>query len=243
MTEGAMTTDLANYTIGFPLYPGFDSLDVLGPFQVFTFLGVKPLLLAATKTPVTSFENVAIQPHYTFAEVDNAPLKLNAFFVPGGSGDGVAGALNAGPLGQNPYLDFLVRQAPSVSLRISVCTGALLLGAAGLLRGYQATTHWAFHNLLARFPGVLLAAGYPRYVIDRNLITGGGISSGIDEALAVAAILAGPAAAQRVQLSIQYAPNPPYQAGDPSQAPPDVLYTTAQTMSSDNLTQAVAQFI
>ena len=107
----------------------------------------------------------------------------------------------------------------------------------------MATTHWAYHTILQSFKGVTLASGYPRYVIDRNLITGGGISSGIDEALAIAGILAGDASAERVQLSMQYAPNPPYQAGDPSQAGPAVLYTTSNSMGITELAEAFEDFL
>jgi len=237
-----MTNDLKNYTIGFPLYPGFDSLDVLGPFQVFTFLGVNPVLLSMDSHPVTSFEGVTIKAHKTFKDVDQDKLKLDAFFVPGASGDGLKGVLALGPLGQNAYLDFLTQQAATVKMRLSVCTGALLLGAAGLLQGYTATTHWAFQTILQSFPGVTLASGYPRYVIDRNLVTGGGISSGIDEALAIAGILAGDANAEIVQLSMQYAPNPPYRSGDPSQAGPTVLYAASNSMGISSLAEAFNDF-
>lgn len=243
-----MTTDLSNYTIGFPLYTGFDSLDVLGPFQVFTFLGVKPILLAAHSHPVKSLEGVQIQPHETFKHVyslknPEGNVKLDAFFVPGANTDGLKSVLELGPMGDNKYLDFLVEQAEVVQMRLAVCTGALLLGAAGLLEGYTATTHWAYHNILASFPGVNLASGYPRYVIDRNLVTGGGISSGIDEALAIAGILGGDTAAEGVQLSMQYAPNPPYHAGDPTQAGPSVLYSIGNGMGATDLAQAFDAFI
>ncbi len=245
-----MPTDLKNYTIGFPLYPNFDSLDVMGPFQVFTFLGVNPILLAAENT-VTSFEGITLTLKNTFDDVymgemddvNKSKIKLDAFFVPGASSAGLKGVLDLGPLGDNAYLDFLAAQADLVKMRLSVCTGALLLGAAGLLDGYTATTHWAFQTILQSFPGVTLAPGYPRYVIDRNLVTGGGISSGIDEALAIAAILSDDATAQRIQLSIQYAPNPPFQSGDPSQAGPKVLYAASNDMDITALAGVFNDFI
>jgi cyclohexyl-isocyanide hydratase len=241
--ELKMNQSLANYTIGFPLYDKFDSLDVLGPFQVFTFLGANPVLLAAKDT-VTSFEGVTVKPNNTFDDIYHGKVKLDAFFVPGASSQGLQGVLDLGPLGKNVYLDFLVSQAqlPTVKLHLSVCTGALLLGAAGLLKGYTATTHWAFLSILESFEGVTVASGYPRYVIDRNLVTGGGISSGIDEALAIAAILSDDATAQRIQLSMQYAPNPPYQSGDPSQAGPTVMYAASNYMDITNVAKSFAKF-
>jgi cyclohexyl-isocyanide hydratase len=133
-----MTTDLKNYTIGFPLYDKFDSLDVMGPFQVFTFLGANPILLAE-KDSVTSFEGVTvkIKKNNNFDDVYKGKVKLDAFFVPGANSEGLQGVLALGPVGKNAYLDFLVSQAQltTVKMHLSVCTGALLLGAAGLLKG------------------------------------------------------------------------------------------------------------
>ena len=104
------------------------------------------------------------------------------------------------------------------------------MATAGLLNGYTATTHWAYKSILKGFPGIDVAAGYPRFVIDEKVITGGGISSGIDEAFAIAAILAGKERAKIVQLTMQYAPNPPFNNGDPSVAGPTVLYQTTNEL-------------
>ena len=106
------------------------------------------------------------------------------------------------------YLDFLKKMSGNAKFVASVCEGAMLLAAAGLLDGYTVTTHWAFYPCMARFPKVTLASGYPRYCLDRTRLTGGGISSGLDEALTLIQLLSGTEAAQQVQRSTQYYPRP-----------------------------------
>jgi len=127
-------------------------------------------------------------------------------------------------------LSFLLKQASGARLIASGCVGSILLASAGLLDGFTATTHWAFQTVLAEFPNVLLAPGYPRYVIDANRITGGGISSGLDESMAISAILLGDNSARRAQLAMQYAPHPPFHDGDPSQAGPAILQEVSASM-------------
>ncbi len=202
-------TETEALKVGFPLYDGFDSLDVLGPFQTFTFADMDRYLLAETCDPVTSFEGVALQPRKTFCDCP----QLDVLFVPGGA-DPVA-VLQKGPLGNNAYLDFLAKQAPKCKLVCSVCTGSLLLAGAGLLDGYTATTHWVFRDVLRLFP-CQVAEGYPRYVPSGNRITGAGISSGLDEALYIVSVLYGDDAARRGQLAMQYHPQPGFHCGDPS---------------------------
>jgi cyclohexyl-isocyanide hydratase len=197
--------------VGFPLYPGFDSLDVLGPFQTFTFAGMDRYLLAESCDAVTSFEGVALQPRATF---DACP-QLDVIFVPGGSNP--VAVLQQGRPGCNPYLDFLSRQAPGAKLVCSVCTGALLLAGAGLLDGHTATTHWAFKDVLRLFP-CRVVDDYRRYVQSANRITGGGIASGLDEALYIVSVLYGVDAARRGQLAMQYHPQPAFHCGDPDDA-------------------------
>ena len=207
--------------VGIPLYEGFDSLDVLGPYQVFTLLGtgfVKPCLVAETSAPVTSFEGVSIVPDYSF---DDCP-RLDVPYVPGGPGvDALFAETN---IDDNPFLSFLRGQIDGATLVCSVCTGALLLAAVGGLDGLSATTHWAYKTALGVFPQVTVADGFPRFVIDGSRVTGGGISSGIDQGLAIAALIAGPEQAAGVQLAMQYAPDPPFDDGDPSTASPRVLH-------------------
>ena len=141
------TNSDAKIKIGIPLYPTFDSLDVMGPYQVFTYAPNLELhLVAATLNAVTSLEGVRVMPELSF---DQCP-KLDVLLVPGASD--LVSPLKQGPLGSNELLDFLVRRAEDAQLVCSVCTGALLLGAAGLLDGHMATTHWSELQTLELFP-------------------------------------------------------------------------------------------
>jgi transcriptional regulator GlxA family with amidase domain len=196
--------------VGIPLYNGFDSLDVLGPFQTFTFAGMDRYLVAASDNLVTSFETVSIKPRATF---DNCP-QLDVLFVPGGA-DPVE-VLLAGHPGHNPLLDFLIKEAAGAKLVCSVCNGALLLAGAGLLDGHVATTHWAFKDVLRLFRRVTVVDDYRRYVQSGNRITGGGISSGLDEALYIVSLLYGVGMARQGQLAMQYNPRPALHCGDPT---------------------------
>jgi cyclohexyl-isocyanide hydratase len=197
-----------SFKVGFPLYAGFDSLDVLGPFQTYTFAGMDRYLVAPDLKLVTSFEGVSIQPTATF---DNCP-QLDVLFVPGGS-DPVS-VLLAGHPCANPYLDFLIRQAAGAKLVCSVCTGALLLAGAGLLDGHIVTTHWAYKEVLRLFP-CHVVDDYRRYVQSENRITGAGISSGLDLAMYIVALLYGVGVARQGQLAMQYHPQPAFHCGDP----------------------------
>ena len=132
--------------VGIPLYTDFDSLDVVGPFQTFTFAGMDLYLLGPSMDTVKSFEGIEVKPRATF----DACIQFDLLFVPGGSNS--VAVLQEGHLGSNRYLDFLRNQAPGCKLVCSVCTGALLLAGAGLLNGHLATTHWAFKPVLKLFP-------------------------------------------------------------------------------------------
>jgi transcriptional regulator GlxA family with amidase domain len=197
-------------TIGFPLYETFDSLDVLGPYQAFIYSGVSPKLVAETTEGVTSLEGVTILPAASFAECG----QFDVLFVPGGSD--FTKILGRGKLGKNPYLDFLVDQAKHAQLVCSVCTGALLLAAAGLLQDCIVTTHWAYKEVLELFPCTVVD-DYRRYVQSGNRITGAGISSGLDEALYIISVLVGVQLARKAQLAMQYHPQPAFHCGDPAQ--------------------------
>lgn len=225
-TTASATDKKAPLRVGMILYEGYDSLDVLAPFQVFTLLGtdyVEPVLVAEKPGPCTSFEGVRILPHYTF---DDCP-PLDVPYVPGGPG--VDDVLAETDLSKNAYLSFLQEQVSGATWVCSVCTGAILLGAVGALNGCDATTHWAYKKVLGLFEGVRVADGYPRWVEDGNRVTGGGISSGLDQGLFLASLFADDEKAAGVQLFMQYAPDPPFDDGDPSTASPEVLATvTAQ---------------
>lgn len=227
-------------TVGIPIYHNFDSLDVLGPFQTFTMAGLlEPKLLAESKAPVCSFEGVEITPHATFDKTHS----LDVLFVPGGVE--LEQVLGKKSPDETPLLAFLRRiGAPGKKdgpmLITSVCTGALFLAAAGLLQGFRATTHWNYKAILAMFPGVTVADGYPRFVIDANRVTGGGISSGLDESMAIVSLLLGDQTARISQLTMQYAPNPPFHDGDPSVADPSILFQATNSMRDGVVKTATA---
>jgi transcriptional regulator GlxA family with amidase domain len=188
--------------IGIPLYDGVDVLDVTGPFEMFDWAGFEVQLCAHKRGPITCRGGIVIQVEHTFARAK----QYDVLWTPGGDPGALAREMGDR---KRTYLDFLIKQSKRARYVASVCEGALLLAAAGLLDGYTVTTHWAFTECLKdRFPKVKIADGHPRYCIDRNRVTGGGISSGLDESLALIEILAGTATAQSVQQTTQYYPRP-----------------------------------
>ncbi|WP_437958384.1 DJ-1/PfpI family protein [Sorangium sp. So ce119] len=190
------------------VYPGFTALDLIGPQTAFGFLeDVQIHLVWKTLDPVTTDMGITLLPTASFA---TCPEEVAVLFVPGGVEGTIAVMKDA------EVLDFLSARAGQAGYVTSVCTGALVLGAAGLLRGYRATTHWAFREVLPLLGAERLDA---RYVEDRNRITGGGVTSGIDFGLRIAARMQGDEVAQRAQLIMEYAPDPPFQAGTPESAP------------------------
>ena len=196
--------------IGFLLFPQVQQLDLTGPYDVLASLpDVKVHLIWKDLMPVTASTGLLLKPTITF---DDCPA-LDVICVPGGGG--------VGPLMEDEQtLDFLRAQAANARYVTSVCTGALVLGAAGLLKGKRATTHWAYHELLKPLGAI---AVNDRVVRDGNLLTGGGITAGIDFALTLAAELFDPTTAELVQLQLEYAPAPPFSAGSPETAPASVL--------------------
>ncbi|WP_372044976.1 DJ-1/PfpI family protein [Tistrella bauzanensis] len=207
-----MMTDIpAPSRAGLLIFPGITALDMVGPWEVFLRIpGWAPLLIGLDDQPVAADGGLMLTPHATIA--DCPPLDL--LLIPGGGG---IDAL----LADDAVLDFVRAQAASTAHGIaSVCTGALLLGAAGLLRGTRATTHWASHDLLAIFGAIPVA---DRVVVDGRIASGGGVTAGIDIAVALAARIAGPDVAAGIELAIEYAPEPPMGAGRPDMAPPAVL--------------------
>lgn len=196
--------------LAFLLFPGLTQLDLTGPVQFLSRLpGAKVDLVWDSLAPVPTDAGFSILPTATFADVPRADLLC----VPGGMG--VAGVID-----QPRALDWVRQVGAEAQWVTSVCTGALVLGAAGLLRGYRATTHWAWHDLLALFGAEPIQA---RHVIDRNRATGGGVTAGIDFALALIAEIAGPDHARAVQLALEYDPAPPFGAGSPDKAGPALV--------------------
>ncbi|SDT36509.1 DJ-1/PfpI family protein [Pseudomonas fuscovaginae UPB0736] len=201
--------------IGFLLFPNVQQLDLTGPYDVLASLpGVKLHLVWKDLEPVKSSTGLVFSPTTRF---DDCP-PLDVICVPGGAG--------VGPLMEDPEtLAFIQEQAAQARYVTSVCTGSLVLGAAGLLRGRKATTHWAYHDMLTTLGAV---AVNDRVVRDGNLLTGGGITAGIDFALTLASELVGADEAQLIQLQLEYAPAPPFNSGSPQTAPQAVLDAARQ---------------
>ncbi len=184
------------------LYPKVTQLDLTGPFEVLIRIpDSRVRTIGKTLEPIHSEGGLTLVPSATYA---GAP-KLDVLFVPGGAGQI---ALTQ----DRETLDYLAAVASGARWVTSACTGALLLGAAGLLRGYRAATHWAFMDLL---PVVGATPVDQRVVVDRNRVTGGGVTAGIDIALTLAAEIAGRRDAEMIQLALEYDPHPPFQSGHP----------------------------
>jgi len=196
--------------IGMLLFPRLTQLDLTGPFEVLHRVpDAKVHLVWKDTQPVYADSGLGLVPTTSFA--DCPPLDI--VFVPGGIGQV---ALMTDPV----VLDFLRHYGKIARYVTSVCTGALVLGAAGLLDGYRAATHWAFVELLPAF-GARHEPG--RVVVDRNRITGGGVTAGIDFALRLAAELAGEDVARAIQLGLEYDPAPPFGSGHPDVADPALV--------------------
>jgi cyclohexyl-isocyanide hydratase len=204
---------------GILIFPRVQQLDLTGPYEVFASLpGAKVHLIWKDRSVITSATGLTLNPTTTFAECPD----LDVLCIPGGGG------VNA-LLQDAEVLDFVRAKAARARYVTSVCTGSLVLGAAGLLKGRKATTHWFSHDLLARF-GAIPVQG--RVVRDGNLITAGGVTAGIDFGLTVVAELAGQAAAEAIQLGLEYAPAPPFRAGTPDTAAPAVLAAVKESMAA-----------
>ncbi len=194
--------------IAFLAYPEFTALDLVGPhYMLGSLMGASTYLVAKTRAPVVSDMKLALVPSHTF---DDCPADLDIICVPGGA----AGTLAA--MQDEATIAFLKDRGKRAKYVTSVCTGSLLLGAAGLLKGYKATSHWATRDLLKIFGAEPVNE---RVVIDRNRITGGGVTAGIDFGLTLVAKLRDADYAMGVQLLAEYQPAPPFDAGTPERAP------------------------
>jgi len=197
---------MPGFNIGFVIFPNLTQLDFTGPLQVLNRLpDSKTYIVAKSLDPVPSDCGLSLVPTATFRDCP----RLDLICVPGGAG--VAQAMT-----DDQTVDFVKRQAEGARFVTSVCTGAFLLGAAGLLKGRRATTHWAYTDMLADMGATFEKA---RVVWDGNLITAGGVTSGIDFALTIVAGIAGDSVAQAIQLGIEYDPAPQFTAGHPDRAP------------------------
>jgi cyclohexyl-isocyanide hydratase len=196
--------------IGAIIFPDMDQFDFTGPFEVLSRIPNSTFhVLGKDKTPVRDARGLILTPEKTFLE---APL-LDVLLVPGGVGQ-------VALMEDETMLSFIRAQVAHATIVFSVCTGALTLGAAGLLRGIKSTTHWASFHVLEHFGAIPINR---RVVIDGKFVSAAGVSSGIDGALRVASLLRGDRLAQEIQLYMQYAPEPPFDSGTPESASPEVL--------------------
>lgn len=193
------------------IFPNMDQMDFTGPFEVLSRLpDAKVHLVWKELTPIRDLFGLVFTPTAT---LDSALPGLDVLLVPGGLGQ-------LPLMDDEPVLAWLRARAADARYILSVCTGALTLGAAGLLQGRRATTHWNSFHLLPYLGAIPEEA---RVVVDGNLISTAGVSAGIDGSLRLAAMLAGEAAAQRIQLEMEYAPEPPFDSGTPAHAPAPIL--------------------
>jgi transcriptional regulator GlxA family with amidase domain len=208
------------FTIVFAVFPDLTQLDFTGPYEVLSRLPRSRTIVASVPGGMIASERGLAFETTRLADVETC----NLICVPGGAG--VNPMIN-----DAAFIGELQRLAATATYVTSVCTGALLLGAAGLLKGKRATTHWAYHDILPTFGATPVAE---RVVRDGNVITGGGITAGIDFGLSVAAELAGDDVAQAIQLMLEYDPQPPFNAGSPDTAPAEVL-ARFRTQTAENL--------
>ena len=202
--------------IGFLVYPDVIQLDVMAAYQVLSFPSdAKIHLIWKNLTPVISNEGLTITPTITFDDC----LQLDVICVPGGG----MGQIEV--MKDREILAFLQQQSTDAKYITSVCTGSMILAAAKLLQGYQATCHWAFREQLTMLGVEVIPE---RVVIDRNRITGAGVTSGIDLGLTLVSLIWGKAIAQMAQLMIEYDPQPPFNSGDPATAEPEVVDSLLQ---------------
>ena len=199
-------------SVAFLLFPNVTQLDLTGPAQVLSRLGNVQLdLVWKDRDPVATDAGFAIQPTATFADLSRADILC----VPGGMG--VTHVIE-----DDAAMAWIRAIGSDARWVTSVCTGSLILGAAGLLKGYRAATHWSWRDYLALFGAEMVP---DRVVVDRNRVTGGGVTAGIDFALTLMAEVRGDRFAKAVQLSLEYDPAPPFDAGSPEKAGPELVAT------------------
>ena len=206
--------------IVFALFPGVTQLDFTGPHEVFSSLsGASVILASAEGGTIEATGGMTFAGLRRLSDIPGCDVVC----VPGGRG------ATDNAIRDDVFLGELRRLATTARFVTSVCTGSLVLGAAGLLCGKRAATHWAWRDLLAPFGAIADSA---RVVRDGNVITGGGVTAGIDFALSVVAELAGPETAQAIQLRIEYAPAPPFDSGLPETAPPAILAQVRERLTA-----------
>jgi cyclohexyl-isocyanide hydratase len=208
--ESSMQIAEEHLNIGAIVFPRMDQIDFTGPFEVLSRIpNSKFHVLWKEKIPIRDLNGLIITPEKSFAEAP--PLDL--LIVPGGFGQEAL-------MDDDVVLKFIQEQAEGARYVFSVCAGGLLCGAAGLLRGVRATTHWSAFHLLKYFGAIPVNA---RVVVDGKHVSAAGVTAGFDGALRVVSLMRNERVAQQIQLSIEYAPDPPFNGGTPQTAPPGVL--------------------
>lgn len=204
------SSTLKHLTIGAIVFPRMDQIDLTGPFEVLSRLPDSTFhIIGRDRAPVRDIHGLIVTPEMNFEEAP--PLDL--LVIPGGQGQ-------EDLMEDEVVLSFIRQQARGAEYVFSVCTGALLCGAAGLLRGVKSTTHWSAFHLLKYFGAIPVRA---RVVVDGTHVSAAGVTAGLDGALRVASLLRGDATAQQIQLSIEYSPEPPFHSGTPETAPAEIL--------------------
>lgn len=210
---------MKNMSIGILLFPRITQLDLTGPYEVFSRMpNTEVHLIWKTINPVISDKGLTILPTKTFKDCP----KLNIICIPGGPGQ-------VDLMDDHETLDFIRTKAEDVDLITSVCTGSLILGAAGLLNGYKATSHWASIDQLSMLGAIPISE---RVVSDRNRITGAGVTSGIDFALKIVADLLGEDIAKSIQLQMEYDPVPPFNSGSKNSASEETIELVKNNIST-----------
>ena len=205
-----MSVQEPHLQIGCLLFDGVDQIDLTGPFEVLARIPNSTYrIYAKSAKPARDVKGLRLTPDAVLSE---AP-QLDVLQVPGGPGQEAL-------MDDEEVLGWIRRHAAGAKIVFSVCTGALICGAAGLLKGRRATSHWAAHHLLPFFGATPVNE---RVVIDGNMVFAAGVTSGIDGALRIAAMLRGDQAARAIQLYMQYAPEPPFDSGTPEKAPPELV--------------------
>jgi cyclohexyl-isocyanide hydratase len=222
------TPDQEHLNIGAIVFSHMDQSDFTGPFEVLSRVPNSTFhVIGRDRNPIRDIRGLILTPEITFSEAS----ALDVLIVPGGAGQ-------EDFMEDEVLLSFLKQQSQNVKYLFSVCTGALLCGAAGLLRGVRTTTHWTAFHLLEYFGAIPVNA---RVVIDGRHVSAAGVTAGLDGALHVAALLRGNCIAQQIQLGIEYAPEPPFDSGSPRSAAPEVLKAAkeaAQRISQRRLATA-----
>jgi len=206
-----MSKQPKDFNIVIPVYEQVNLFDVTSACEMFYWMGqywseraVAIRLVSENGCKVSTHAGPILTPDESFDSYARKQIRTHLIWVPGARDETVAGMMQ-----DATYLDFVKSQAKQADYVTSVCEGALLLATAGLLDGYTATTHWSVVPCLRQFKNVTVADDYPRYVVDRNRVTGGGVSSGIDESLEIIRLIAGEKVAKNAQVVVQYFPQPP----------------------------------